>query len=183
MKDLINTCIKKRDGFDRTLVWSCIACLTLLLITFQGNLAIGYLFTSARLGWTIDQFSIYVATSVVIGILGTILGIKIIQRCTGIILTFYGFYLIVFTHHYKELVKHLYYLGFPEAVIAIISVTSSLCTALVCAFTWQSWHMYLSIVVGIFGDLSRPMIRAILSKAVSEKDIGTNLYLLILIIK
>lgn len=144
VKDLINTCIKKRDGFNRLLVWNCVACLTLLLITFQGNLAIGYLFTSARLGWTVDQFSIYVATSVVVGILGTIFGIKLIRRCTG----------------------------FSEAVIAIISVTSSLCTALVCAFTWQSWHMYLSIVVGIFGDLSRPMIRAILSKAVPEKDTG-----------
>ncbi|GAB1867267.1 Proton-coupled folate transporter [Camponotus japonicus] len=144
VKDLINTCIKKRDGFDRTLVWSCIACLTLLLITSQGTLAIGYLFASARLGWTVDQFSIYVATNVVMGILGTIFGIKVIRRRTG----------------------------FPETVIAIISVTSSLCTALVCAFTWQSWHMYLSIAVGIFGDLARSMIRAILSKAVPEKDTG-----------
>lgn len=67
------------------------------------------------------------------------------------------------------------YLGFSEAAVAIISVISSLCTALVCAFTWQSWHMYLSIGVGMFGDLSRPMIRTILSKAVPEKDTGTNL--------
>ncbi|XP_050453837.1 tetracycline resistance protein, class B-like isoform X3 [Cataglyphis hispanica] len=144
VKDLINTCIKKRDGFNRSLVWSCVACLTLLLIAFQGNLAIGYLFASARLGWTVEQFSIYIATSVVMGILGTIFGIKLIRRCTG----------------------------FSEAVVAIISVISSLCTALVCAFTWQSWHMYLSIGVGIFGDLSRPMIRTILSKAVPEKDTG-----------
>lgn len=144
VKDLINTCIKKRDGFNRSLVWSCVACLTLLLITLQGDLAIGYLFASARLGWTVEQFSVYVATSVVVAILGTIFGIKLIQRRAG----------------------------FPEAVVAIMSVTSSLCTALVRAFTWQSWHMYLSIGVGMFGDLSRPMIRAILSKAVPEKDTG-----------
>ncbi|XP_072761728.1 probable peptidoglycan muropeptide transporter SLC46 isoform X2 [Anoplolepis gracilipes] len=144
VKDIIDTCIKKRDGFNRPLVWSCIACITLLLIDYQGNLAIGYLFASARLGWTVDQFSIYIATSVVIGIFGTIFGIKLIRRCTG----------------------------FAEATIAIISVTSSLCAALVQAFTWQSWHMYLSIGVGVFGNLSRPMIRAILSKAVPEKDTG-----------
>ncbi|KAM0729267.1 putative peptidoglycan muropeptide transporter SLC46 [Formica fusca] len=144
VKDLINTCIKKRDGFNRSLVWSCLACLTLLLIAFQGNLAIGYLFASARLGWTVDQFSTYVATNVLVGILGTIFGVKLIRRCTG----------------------------FSEAVVAIISVMSSLCTALVCAFTWQSWHMYLSVSVGMFGDLSRPMIRTILSKAVPEKDTG-----------
>lgn len=88
MKDIINTCIKKRDGFNRSLVWSCIACLTLLLIALQGYLAIGYLFASARLGWTVDKFSIYIATSVVVGILGTIFGIKLMQRCAGIVLTF-----------------------------------------------------------------------------------------------
>lgn len=176
MKDLINTCIKKRDGFDRTLVWSCIACLTLLLITSQGTLAIGYLFASARLGWTVDQFSIYVATNVVMGILGTIFGIKVIRRRTGIILTFMDFILLYLLIIYKRIYKTFtLYLGFPETVIAIISITSSLCTALVCAFTWQSWHMYLSIAVGIFGDLARSMIRAILSKAVPEKDTGTNL--------
>ncbi|CAL1678977.1 unnamed protein product [Lasius platythorax] len=119
VKDIINTCIKKRDGFNRSLVWSCIACLTLLLIAFQ-------------------------ATSVVVGILGTIFGIKLMQK----------------------------YAGFSEAVVAIISVTSSFCTALVYAFTWQSWHMYLSMSIGMFSDLSRPMIRAILSKAVPEKDTG-----------
>lgn len=144
VKDLINTCVKKRDGFDRSLVWSCIACLTLLLIPFQGDLTIGYLFASARLGWTVDKFSIYIATSVIMGILGMIFGIKLMQKCAG----------------------------FPEAVIAIISVTSSLCSVLVCAFTWQSWHMYLSVGIGMFSDLARPMIRAILSKAVPEKDTG-----------
>lgn len=110
MKDLINTCIKKRDGFDRTLVWSCIACLTLLLITTQGTLAIGYLFASARLGWTIDQFSIYVATNVVMGILGTIFGIKVIRRYTGIILTFMDFILLYLLIIYKEFIKHLHYI-------------------------------------------------------------------------
>lgn len=94
VKDLINTCIKKRDGFNRSLVWSCVACLTLLLIAFQGNLAIGYLFASARLGWTVEQFSIYIATSVVMGILGTIFGVKLIRRCTGIVLMFVDFILL-----------------------------------------------------------------------------------------
>lgn len=85
VKDIINTCIKKRDGLDRSLVWNCIACLTLLLITFNGYLAVAYLFTSARLGWAVDQYTTYVATSVVLTFSGTIFGIKLIKRCTGII--------------------------------------------------------------------------------------------------
>lgn len=88
VKDLVCTCVKKRDGFNRSLVWSCIVCLTLLLITLQGEMTIGYLFASARLGWDVEEYSTYVGASVVLGILGTILGIKLMRQCAGIILTF-----------------------------------------------------------------------------------------------
>lgn len=87
VKDLVSTCIKKRDGFNRLLVWSCIACLTLLLITLQGEFTIAYLFTSARLGWNVEEYSTYVGASVVVGIFGTILGIKLMRQCAGIVLT------------------------------------------------------------------------------------------------
>ncbi|XP_032676619.1 uncharacterized protein LOC116846636 isoform X3 [Odontomachus brunneus] len=144
VKDLVRTCVEKRDGFNRSLVWSCIVCLTLLLITLQGEMTIGYLFASARLGWDVQEYSTYVGASVVLGILGTILGIKLMRQCAGL----------------------------PEAIIAIISVTSSLGSALMRAFIWQSWHMYLSTSIGMFSDLARPMIRAILSKTVPVQDTG-----------
>lgn len=86
VKDLIDTCIKKRDGFNRSLVWSCIACLTFLLIVFEGNLAVGYLFTSARLGWTVERYSIYVAANIVVAVLGTVSGIKLMRKYAGIVL-------------------------------------------------------------------------------------------------
>ncbi|XP_011860808.1 PREDICTED: proton-coupled folate transporter-like [Vollenhovia emeryi] len=144
VKDLINTCTSKRDGFNRSLVWSCIACLTLVLIVFEGSLAIGYLFTSAKLGWTVEKYSTYVAADAMVGIFGTISGIRLMRN----------------------------YAGFPEAVVAIISVTSSLGSVLVRAFTWQSWHMYLSVALGMFGNISRSMIRAVLSKAIPTQDTG-----------
>lgn len=144
IKDLIITCVKRRNGFNRSLVWSCVACLTLLLIVFEGSLAIGYLFVSARLGWTIEQYSVYNAVDIVVQVLGTIFGIKVMRK----------------------------YVGFPETVIAMVSIISSFGSALVHAFTWLSWHMYLSMILGMFGDISRPMIRAILSKAVPVQDAG-----------
>ena len=87
VKDLISACIKKRDGFNRSLVWSCVACLTILLIVFEGYLAIGYLFASARLGWTMEKYNAYLATDVVIGVFGTMFGIKLMRECAGIVLT------------------------------------------------------------------------------------------------
>ncbi|XP_036148667.1 proton-coupled folate transporter [Monomorium pharaonis] len=144
VKDLISACTKKRDGFNRSLVWSCVACLTILLIVFEGYLAIGYLFASARLGWTMEKYNAYLATDVVIGVFGTMFGIKLMRECAG----------------------------FSETIIAMISLTSAVASTLTRAFTWQSWHMYLSMLLGIFSNISRPMIRVILTKAVPIQDTG-----------
>lgn len=86
VKDLIDTCLRRREGFDRLLVWNCIICLTIILITVQGNISIEYLFTSARLGWTVDKLSIYVCVNILVGIFGTIFGIKLFRHYLGIIL-------------------------------------------------------------------------------------------------
>ncbi|KAL6254886.1 hypothetical protein P5V15_014228 [Pogonomyrmex californicus] len=144
IKDIYDTCIKKRDGFDRLLVWSCIACLILQLIIIQGSSSIGFLFASARLGWTVEEYSTYVALNIMITVLGTMFGVKLIPKYTGL----------------------------PEAIIAIISVISALGSTITGAFAWKSWHMYLAMVIGMFGDISRSMVRAILSKAVPAQDIG-----------
>jgi len=53
------------------------------LIVFEGSLSIGYLFVSARLGWTIQQYSVYNAVDIVIQVLGTIFGIKVMQKYAG----------------------------------------------------------------------------------------------------
>jgi len=57
------------------------------LIILEGYLAIGYLFVSARLGWTVEKYSIYNATNIVVGILGTISGIKLMRKYAGLFLT------------------------------------------------------------------------------------------------
>lgn len=144
VKDLINTCLRKRDGFNRSLVWTCIASLTLLLTITQGELTIGYLFASARLGWSVEKYSTYIGVNILLGIIGTIGGIKLLRKCAGL----------------------------PEPVVGIISVISACSGALACAFTWQSWHMFLSVILSMFNGMSRPMIRSIMSKTVPVKDTG-----------
>ncbi|KAH0953519.1 hypothetical protein HN011_010320 [Eciton burchellii] len=144
VKDLINTCLRKRHGFNRSLVWTCIGSLILLLIITQGELNIGFLFVSARLGWSIQEYSTYVGVNVLLGIIGTITGIKLMRK----------------------------YAGLSEPVIAIISVISACSGALISAFTWQSWHMFLSVILSMFNGMSRPMIRSIMSKTVPVKDTG-----------
>lgn len=84
VKKLISTCTKKRDGFNRYTVWSCIICMILMVIVLQGEMTIGFLFASARLGWDVNEYSIYSATNIMLTIAGIIAGVKIFAMYEGI---------------------------------------------------------------------------------------------------
>ncbi|XP_076686696.1 putative peptidoglycan muropeptide transporter SLC46 isoform X3 [Andrena cerasifolii] len=144
VKDLIGTCTKKRDGFNRYIVWCCITSLILLVIIIQGDMTIGFLFTNIRLGWDVTKYSIYLASNVMLAIFGIVFGAKVLTT----------------------------YTGFSEEVVALLSLLSSLAGSLIQCFTWKPWHMYLSAVVGMLGGVAAPMIRSILSKSVPTKDTG-----------
>lgn len=144
VRKLISTCTKKRNGFDRYIVWCCIACIILMVIALQGDMTIGFLFATARLGWDVNKYSIYLATNIIFSILGIIFGVKLFVT--------YG--------------------GLSEEVTAILSLLSSLSGCLVHSFTLKPWHMYLSAVLGMFGGITSPMIRAIISKSVPSEDTG-----------
>ncbi|XP_076163595.1 putative peptidoglycan muropeptide transporter SLC46 isoform X4 [Ptiloglossa arizonensis] len=142
VKELISTCTKKRDRFNRHIVWCCIITISLLVIISQGEMTIQFLFASARLGWDVNKYSIYVVTDIMLTIFGIILGVKVLTTCGG----------------------------FPEEAAAVLSLLSSLSSSLVKSFTWKSWHMYLSTIVGAFSGIASPMLRAILSKSVPPED-------------
>ncbi|CAK9816013.1 Proton-coupled folate transporter [Anthophora quadrimaculata] len=144
VKELISTCTKKRDGFNRYVVWCCISIIILLTIALQGDITVEFLFTSARLGWDVNKYSIYVATNIILSILGIILALKFLVPCGE----------------------------FSEEVTAILSLLSSISSYVVRSFTFKSWHMYLAAVISMFSDVASPMIRAILSKSVPPEDTG-----------
>lgn len=84
VKELISTCTKNRDGFNRYIVWCCIASLILLGIILQGNMTIGFLFASARLGWDVNQYSIYQASDIMLSTFATVFGVKVWTTYGGI---------------------------------------------------------------------------------------------------
>ncbi|KAK2580079.1 hypothetical protein KPH14_012362 [Odynerus spinipes] len=144
VKDLFSTCTKKRDGFDRCIVWCCMAYLVLNVLIMEGSISVAYLFSNARLGWDVGQFSTYMVANIGLGMIGTLIGVKIFGSLAG----------------------------FSEICLAILASVSSLTGALVQAFTWLSWHMYLAVIISMFGDISGPALRAILSKSVPPSDTG-----------
>ncbi|XP_078050574.1 putative peptidoglycan muropeptide transporter SLC46 isoform X2 [Augochlora pura] len=144
VKELIITCTKKRDGFNRYIVWCCIIVMNLLGIAFQGETTIGYLFSSLRLGWDVDKYSIYLVIRLLLITFGIIFGVNVLAT----------------------------YAGLSEETVAILSVFSTLSSSLCQSLTLKPWHMYVAAGIGTFGGVASPMMRTILSKSVPSKDTG-----------
>lgn len=62
----------------------------------------------------------------------------------------------------------------------MLASISSLSGAFMKAFAWEAWHMYLSVFISMFGGISGPAIRSILSKLVPSSDAGSIKYIVIL---
>lgn len=76
IKDLIQALTKKREKFNRTIVWFCLISLLLDNATLEGAGAVTFLFTSARLGWGITEFSTFSAANFLIGSFGSLTAVK-----------------------------------------------------------------------------------------------------------
>ncbi|XP_057320094.1 tetracycline resistance protein, class D-like isoform X2 [Microplitis mediator] len=83
VKQLILTCIKKRDGLNRGLLWSCLFILSLFTIIINGYMNIAYLFATAKFGWNTIEFSIYSSVSMLLSIVGTFGGLKVMRDYIG----------------------------------------------------------------------------------------------------
>lgn len=76
VQELYKSVTKKREGFDRCLVWCCILAIAFHVVIFEGNSSISFLFTSAKLGWNLSDYSIYSGTHLFISIIGMLLMLK-----------------------------------------------------------------------------------------------------------
>ncbi|XP_058793443.1 proton-coupled folate transporter-like isoform X2 [Phymastichus coffea] len=144
VKELFTSVTKQRDGFDRGLVWSCIAYIAIHVIVMEGNASITFLFTNLHLQWSVIDYSIYAATGIFITISGMLLLIKFVGSV----------------------------LKLPDVVVLTISCLSYGGSNMLKAFVKKPWQMYLCASIGMFGASAIPVIRSIISKAIPQKDIG-----------
>ncbi|XP_057320087.1 proton-coupled folate transporter-like isoform X2 [Microplitis mediator] len=144
VKQLVLTCTTKRDGLNRGLLWSCLIILSLFRIFNNGNTNVIYLFVKAHLGWDIVQYSMFNSLSIVIAIIGTFGGVKVM--------------------------KH--YIGLTDVNMIILGSLSGFSAAMCISFTTKSWHMYLEVCLGFFIGIILPTTRSLLSKSAPKDDSG-----------
>lgn len=73
---MVKSVLIVRDNFDRRIVWNAIAGILWQSALMEGSAAIMFMFTGARLGWKISDFSEYTATNLLVFILGTVFVVK-----------------------------------------------------------------------------------------------------------
>lgn len=83
VRELIEISTKKKPGLNRKSLWGCILALALLIVVINGEINIGYLFASARLGWNTIQYSDFTGLSIASSIIGTIVAVKVFGRILG----------------------------------------------------------------------------------------------------
>ncbi|XP_043289898.1 proton-coupled folate transporter-like isoform X2 [Venturia canescens] len=146
VKDMFAACSKKRDGFNRVIVWSCITCLSLNVLTIEGDYAIGFLFASAKFGWNVSDYSSYQAAAVLFGIVGTLLGAKFFQAFVD-----------------KDML---------DMRIAMFANISAFVGAMTKSLVRKPWHLYCATAFAMYSGLLSPVLRAILSKSGPPQDAG-----------
>ncbi|XP_058793449.1 proton-coupled folate transporter-like isoform X2 [Phymastichus coffea] len=134
---------KRRDGFDRVLFWCCLCIIAIHDDNMQGAATILYLYTK-RFGWNLQDFSTYAMTQLIVTMTGMLLLIKWIMTMFQL----------------------------PETVGIAIASISNCSGALMKAFAKEWQHLYLSTMIGAFCLAPASLVRSIISKTVSERQIG-----------
>jgi len=102
------------------------------------------LFVREKFDWSIQQSTFYDAASIIVMIIGNIVGMYVLNKVLRI----------------------------SETNLAILSYLSSFADYFIKSMATQPWHLYVATAVALVRGISGPMCRAILSNAVPVNEIG-----------
>ncbi|CAD7014373.1 uncharacterized protein LOC101459008 isoform X2 [Ceratitis capitata] len=144
IKELINSCVKRRQLFNRAVIW-CIM-FTLVTTTFvqQGEVGLSYLFLRNKFNVTLQDFTTFNAASIVIKMIGC------------------GLVLLLLRVIFKV----------PLLVISILGLLGCFMESLVRSLAQHFWEMYLGAVCGFMAGINSPMLQAVLAGLVEATEIG-----------
>lgn len=144
VSDMFKACFKKRPNFDRTIIWLLIVAMSLSIFVLEGSMTVTYLFVREKFAWTLKEFSFYGSTSIVLQIIGNVIGMYFLRK----------------------------YLGLSETVLALLAIFSAIVESVILSASSESWHLYLAVSVSFLRSIVGPMCRAVLSNIVSSNDAG-----------
>ncbi|XP_034660602.1 proton-coupled folate transporter [Drosophila subobscura] len=144
VKDLFSTCFKRRENNAHTIIWLVTLAGFVSIFVGDGVMTVMYLFVRQQFHMTVREYTIFETVSQSVPMLGALLGFLILKKVFGV----------------------------SVVALALLSLVSEILSSLSKGFAILSWHLYLSVVLGVFRSIQGPMCRTIVSNIVPASDTG-----------
>lgn len=144
VKEMLRTCFKKRSFKERRILWCLIIILMFTVFTMNGTGNIFYLFVREQFNWTIKEATLYNSTSMLISIIGCVLGLLVLKKV----------------------------LKFSDISLAFLGLFSTLIDSILKATAQTSSVMYFSSGISLFRILVAPMCRSLIATVIPNNEIG-----------
>lgn len=109
----------------------------------EGSQTLTFLYTREKFGWTLEDFSILVIIATVLIIFGSQGGLALKRK-----------------------------FGWSDTKTAILTTLTLVLSNVVNANSTKSWHLYLSMFLGVFRGLPDTMNRSVLATVVASNEMG-----------
>ncbi|XP_017092504.2 probable peptidoglycan muropeptide transporter SLC46 [Drosophila bipectinata] len=143
-KDLVRTCIRKRENYDRAIIGMVIMSLALCVFAMEGEGTVNYMFMRKQFDYTVQDYSIFNSARVVIQIVGSIIAMILLRRLFGL----------------------------SNISMTLLAFACCILEATVRATAVYRSEMYLALVVGMMRGVMSPMSKAILSNVTPSSELG-----------
>ncbi|XP_022224755.2 proton-coupled folate transporter [Drosophila obscura] len=144
VKNLVMTCCKKRENYDRAIIWMVMMSLTLSIFAMEGEGTVNYMFVQKEFNWDVTDYSEFNTSRIVIQVVGSIIAMVLLLRLL------------------KVSIVTMTLLAFGCCVLE----------GTVRATAVHGQEMYLGLVLGMLRGVMSPMCKAILSQLTPSSEIG-----------
>ncbi|KAH8284796.1 hypothetical protein KR054_001181 [Drosophila jambulina] len=144
VKVLVKTCIKKRENYDRAIIWMVMMSLTLCVFAMEGENTVNYMFMRKQFDYTVQDYSVFNAARAVIQLVGSTLAMVLLRRLLGV----------------------------STIVMTLLAFACCVLESTVRATAVYGSEMYLALILGMMRGVMSPMCKAILSTVTPSSELG-----------
>ncbi|VEN61032.1 unnamed protein product [Callosobruchus maculatus] len=143
VKDMMNVAWKKREHYKRAIIILCVGLLTVYVFIINGS-GLTFQYLREKFGWTMTRYSVFISVESLVSMIGSFLNTYFLHTVLKV----------------------------TESVLVLVGCVSLLNASLLMALATSNAVIYSTIGVRNLGSLISPMARTMVSKMVSQEEVG-----------
>lgn len=141
---MVKTSFTPRPDNRRAIIWLTLSGLVLSLALMEGNMTVFFLFTRAKFGWTIREYTIYESVSLVVQIVGSLLALTILKK----------------------------FFNVSDSMLTALAFGSDCLQNVARTLANTPRDLYIGVGLGVMKSISGPMGRSVVSNVTPQDEIG-----------